>query len=84
MTQITREALVAAARRVLRPGISEHQAVVIGYAELVGVPLDPFAFDDAAIILRAERLLIDGVVVPEAVATARREMATWNVEAGGD
>ncbi len=81
---VTRHALLAAARRALRPGINDHQAVVIGYAELTGEPLDPWAFDDAAVVLRAERLLLDGLPVDEALRTAREEHATWNLTAPGD
>ena len=75
---VTVDALVAAANRALQPGIRREEAVVIGYAELVGEPLDPFDFDHAAIILRAARLCMDGLGVGEAVRTARHEQATWN------
>jgi hypothetical protein len=75
----TREAVVAAARRVLGPGISEYQALLIGYAEVTGEPLDPYSFDDAAILLRAERLLHEGFVVPDALRSAREECVTWSV-----
>jgi hypothetical protein len=74
---VTRESLREAARRALRPGLSAHQAVVVGYAQLVGEPLDPFAFDDAAVILRAERLLLEGLSAPDAVRAARDELVTW-------
>lgn len=74
---ISKEALLAAAQRALGPGITREQAVIIGYAELSGEPLDPWLLDDAAVILRAERLLIEGLLAAEAIATARREHATW-------
>jgi hypothetical protein len=78
---ITRESLLAAAREELRPGLRPEQAIVIAYARLAGSPLDPFGFDDAAVILRAERLLLDGLGVTDAVATAREELVTWSVRA---
>lgn len=76
---IDREALREAARRLMQPGITPEHAVVIAYSDLAGKPLDPWAFDDAAIILRAERLLIEGLLVADAVETARAEFVTWNV-----
>ena len=71
MTEITRDELLAAARRHQRPGISSRQAFALAYAELVGSPLDPWSFDDAAVILRAESLMIEGLDVATAVETAR-------------
>ena len=76
---VDREELRAAAHRHYRPGISKRQAIVLGFAELTGQPLDPDAFDDSAILLRAERLLLDGVRIGEALAVARTELATWGV-----
>lgn len=81
---VSPDALLAAARQVLSShlsGISNEQAVVIGYSQLIRQPLDPELFDDSALILRAERLVLDGLNVAGAVATAREEFATWNVEA---
>jgi hypothetical protein len=75
---ITRDTLLVAARKHLGPGMTRQQAVVVAYAELVGEALDPWAFDDAAIILRAEALLLEGLTVVDAVATAREELATWS------
>ena len=74
---ITVDALRQAARRVLAPGISREQAIVIAWSELAGDPLSPWLLDDAAIILRAERLLIEGIKVDAAVATARAELIAW-------
>ena len=81
--QFDREALREAAHRHHRKGISQHQAVVLGYAELVGTPLDPEAFDDAAILLRAERLLLEDVGLSEALGTARRERVTFSLPPSG-
>jgi hypothetical protein len=77
--QVTREALLEAARTVLQTGLSGEQAVVVGFSRLVGEPLDPFAFDEAAVILRAERLLMEGLGVVDAVHIAREELVTWAV-----
>lgn len=77
--QVDREELRVAARRHYRPGISPHQAILLGYAELIAAPLDPERFDDSAILLRAERLVLEDVPVGEALATARRELATWRI-----
>ena len=77
MAEIARDELVLAARRHRRPGISVRQAFVLAYAELTDAPLDPWSFDDAAVILRAETLLIEGLDVVTAVATARAEFATF-------
>jgi hypothetical protein len=76
--------VLAAARRAMRPGISAEQAVLIGYAEVAGEPIHPSAFDDAAVLLRAECLLDDGVRVEKALRTARAELVTWSLlyEAG--
>lgn len=76
---VDREELRAAAHRHYQPGISKRQAIVLGYAELTGQPLDPFGFDDAAILLRAERLVLDGVGLGQALAVARAESVTWGV-----
>lgn len=76
---MTRNELLEAARDALKPGVRPAEAVVLAYAKLVGEPLDPEGFDDAAVLLRAVRLLDDGMSVVEAVATARREGATWGL-----
>jgi hypothetical protein len=76
---VTRDELLEAARVALKPGVRPEEAVVLAYAKLVGEPLDPRGFDDAAILLRAVRLLDDEMSVAEAVATARREGATWGL-----
>lgn len=78
-TAVTREALIEAARAELRPGLSRRQAIVIGFSALLGERLDPERFDDAALILRAERLLLEGLSVVDAVATARAEAVTWGI-----
>jgi hypothetical protein len=75
--EITREGILSRARRHLRPGIPAEAAVVLAYAELDDRPLDPWRFDDAAIVLRAERLLIEGLTVAEALEAARAEHPTW-------
>jgi hypothetical protein len=74
ISKLTREALLAAARRHLRPGITPQVALVLGYAEVGGQPLDPENFDDAAVILRAERLVLDDVPVELALSTALKEI----------
>jgi hypothetical protein len=76
---VDREALRLAAHRHHRKGISKHQAILLGYAELVGAPLNPYGFDDAAILLRAERLLHEDLGLSEALSTARRELVTWSL-----
>ncbi len=76
---VTSGALAEAARRILRPGITAHQAVILAYTELVGNPLDPWDFDDAAVLLRTERLFEDGLTVPEALAIARAELIRFSV-----
>ena len=84
MSAITSEALAAAARRARERaeadngGITLEQACVIGYSELIGGPLDPYVLDDAAIILRAERLILDGLLLDPALRTAREELATFS------
>ena len=75
--KVAPEALLDAARRHRRPGINARVALVLAYAELEGNRLDPEAFDDAAVILRAERLLMDDVPVVLALATAREELVTF-------
>ena len=60
-------------------GITPEQAVIFACAELSGSPLDPFGFDDAAILLRAERLVVDGLAASEALSTAQSELVTWEV-----
>jgi hypothetical protein len=73
-----REALREATERWLaRPGFRPEEAVVLGAADLLGDPLDPWSFDDAAIVLRAARLVDDGVHVVDAISTARNERATF-------
>jgi hypothetical protein len=79
VARVDREALRAAAHRHHRPGITAHQAIVLAYAELTGSPLNPNSFDDSAVLLRAERLVLDGVTVSEALTTARDEFITWSV-----
>ena len=74
---VTREALLVAAREALEPGLAPDLAVVVGYSRLIGEPLDPFRYDDAALVLRARRLLDEGLGVAEALRTARAELATW-------
>lgn len=77
--EITTEMIVVVARRLLRPGLSKLQAVICAVAELEGTPLDPEGFDDAAVILRCERLIREGVDAVESVAAARRELTTWGI-----
>ena len=77
MIEITSDLLIATARRHRRPGISTLQSFVLAYAELSDASLDPWSFDDAAVILRAESLLIEGLDLATAVATARGEFATF-------
>jgi hypothetical protein len=76
---VTREALLVAAREALGPGLAADLAVVVGYSRLIGEPLDPHRYDDAALLLRARRLLDEGLSVAEALETARAELATWSV-----
>ncbi len=80
---LDREALRLAAHRHYRKGISKHQAIVVAFSELVGAPLNPEAFADAAILLRAERLLLEDLGLSEALGTARREPVTWSVPSSG-
>jgi hypothetical protein len=73
-----------ATRRALQrfpSGIIEEQAAVMALADLQGSPLDPYSFDDAALLLRAERLLHDGLSVAHALGTAREELATFAIGA---
>ena len=79
VSEITTEMIVGVARRLKQPGLTNLQCVICAVAELDGRPLDPFAFDDAAIILRCERLTSEGVDVTEAIAAARRELTTWGI-----
>jgi len=72
--------LANAARARIQAGISREQALILGYADLTSQPLDPWLPDEAAILLRAERLLIDGVHIADALDTARREAATFASE----
>ena len=77
----TREQIHDATLRVVErfpSGITAEQAAVLALADLEDSPLDPYSFDDAAVLLRAERLVIDGVGVEDALVTALRELATWN------
>jgi len=83
VSEITTEMIAAAARRLWRPGLSKLQAVICAVAELDGRPLDPEGFDDAAVILRCERLIREGVDVTEAIAAARRELTTWGIPQDG-
>lgn len=78
MTRVTDTDLLVAAQRHQRPGISQHVAIVLGYAELIGHPLDPENFDQAAVILRAERLLQEDLPVDVALRTAVAEFATFH------
>ena len=81
---VDREALREAAHRHHREGgITKHQAVVLAFAELVGASLNPEAFDDAAILLRAERLVLEDVGLNEALRTAQRELVTWSLPSDG-
>ena len=80
---IDREALKAAAHRHYKPGISGRQAILLAFTELRGTPLDPDIFDDAAILARAERLLLEDLSLSEALGTARRELVTWSVPSNG-
>ena len=78
----SQQQLLEATERVLATypqGITPEQAVILACAELSSSPLDPFGFDDAAVLLRAELLVVEGLVASEALRTARREMATWGV-----
>jgi hypothetical protein len=77
---ISRDALTAAARGELRPGINPRIAVLIAYSGLAGNRLDPGTFDDAAILLRAETLLLEDLSIADALADALAEHATLNVE----
>jgi hypothetical protein len=77
---ITRERVAAEAQRLLREfehRITVEQALLLAGAALDGAPLDPYDFDDAAVLLRAERLFLDGLTVAQALATARAESATF-------
>ena len=67
----------ARAAELVRPGINRRVALICAYAELAGDPLDPEVRDDAAVILRSERLLLDGLAVDAALAVARGEMIAW-------
>lgn len=80
---ITVEALVEVARRHRRAGVTDEVAIVLAYAELEGQPLDAERFDDAAIVLRAERLLLDEVPIADALTTARAELVTFSTGACG-
>ena len=79
MSEITTEMIVVVARRLLQPGLSKLQCVICAVAELDGQPLNPAAFDDAAVILRCERLVGDGLDLGEALRTARAERITWRI-----
>ena len=57
------------------PGISQSVALVIEHSKLDDASLDPHAFDDAAVIVRAETLVLEGVDVAEAIYSARVELA---------
>ena len=84
----TREQLTRLARRhytrlATQGGITPEECVVLAAAELAGAPLDPFVFDDAALLHRAERLVIDGFAASDALTTARAEQASWAERASG-
>jgi hypothetical protein len=55
-------------------GVTGAVALVLACAERQGRPLDPRAFDDAAVLLRAEDLLEDGLAVEDALAQALGEL----------
>ena len=74
---ITPHELATAARPHLQRGITPEQAIILGFADLTGEPLDPHRADDAAVLLRAERLLRDCGSVRDALATAHNERATF-------
>jgi hypothetical protein len=57
--------------RLLRPGISPEVACIVAYADLTGAPLDPYDFNDSAVICRAELLVLDGVPIGIAIEAAR-------------
>lgn len=80
---MTRQQLLAAAREARTSGagywLSAEEAIVVGFAGLMGAPLHPFSWDDSAVILRARELLDEGLDVAEAVRTARDEAATWGI-----
>ena len=78
-SRVTREALLVAAREALEPGLGAELAVVVGYSRLMGEPLDPHRYDDAALLLRASRLLDEGLSIADALGTARAELAMWRV-----
>ena len=71
---IDRAAVRRRAAELIRPGINRHCALILAYAELAGDPLDPYDRDDAAVILSAERLLLDGLPLPASIGAARAEM----------
>ncbi len=56
---------------------------MLAAAELSGSPLDVWDFDDAAVVLRAEALVVDGLAASAALEAARAELATWAERAGG-
>lgn len=76
---LSSEAVIAAARQELRDGISIEIAALIGCSAVMGKRLDPEAFDDSAILLRAERLVADGMRLDEAVAEARENFVAWTL-----
>lgn len=80
-----REVLAAEARRILGQldhRVTPEQAYLLAGAELEGAPLDPYDFDDAAVLLRAERLFLEGLTISEALRTARAEFPTLGERAG--
>ena len=77
MTRVTKAALRDAARKHLVPGINPRIATILAFAELKDEPLDAEAFDDAAIILLAERLVLEDVPIELALASARQERVTF-------
>jgi hypothetical protein len=80
---VTRDAIVAEARRLLDKwggAVTADQAIILAATELTGDALDPFDFDDAAVLIRAERLFVDGLTISVALSTARRELVTFAEE----
>lgn len=66
--------------------LSRIQEALLGRAEQDGQLLDPFAFDDAAILLRAERLVLSGSSGSHALTQAREELSAsrWPLRDSGE
>lgn len=73
----TRGEVLEAARAELRPGIGPELALLIGWSAAAGQRLDPEERDGAATLLRAQRLMLGGTGLGEAITTARAELAAW-------